>query len=270
VSDPHGRLDDPSALPEALRSLFAPLGRDEALERDLERAQGHGAIREAARRVLRRAVSDFDADGILRTHHMALLGPSHWAELGRGPRLLDVGAGSGAITEHARAALRSAQPGDDAPEANRVFREIVTTETSAPRCRRLRARGFVCHRVDLSREPLPDPIPFDTISLLNVLDRCDRPRSLLRGALRSLAPEGRLILSVPLPARPHVDRGRYTEDPDEPLGGSGDTFERALVDLVRSTIEPLGLAIVRLARAPYVSVGRTREALDAAILVCRP
>lgn len=246
---------DRARLPPALRAAFDPLPPDPTIEAFARADGGHGALREAARRVLRRVVSDFDADGLLGTHRMALLGERSWEALvgaHRGGRLLDVGAGSGEVTAHARA----------------LFREIVATETSAPMVRRLRRRGFVAHRVDLAREPLPDNAPFDVVALLNVLDRCERPRSLLSAARRCLAPEGSLLLSVPLPARPHVDLGSHTVDPDEPLGGQGDTWEAALADLVATTLAPLELTPRRIARAPYLSRGRHLHVLDAALIVC--
>lgn len=243
---------DRERLPPALRAAFEPLPPDPYLDQFERAGPAHGALRESLRRVLRRVVSDFDADGLLSTHRMALLGERSWEALvgdQRGGRLLDVGAGSGDVTVHARA----------------LFREIVTTETSAPMVRRLRRRGFVAHRVDLACDPLPDTQPFHVVSLLNVLDRCDRPRSLLRAARERLVPGGALLLSVPLPARPHVDVGSHTVDPDEPLGGEGETWEEALADLVAT----LQLTPTRVARAPYLSRGVRLATLDAAIIVER-
>lgn len=246
---------DRAALPPRLRELFVPLPPDPIVEAFASSAARHGPIRELARRALRRFVSDFDADGLLGTHPMALFGERSWEALigERGGRLLDVGAGSGDVTVHARA----------------LFDAIVTTETSGPMARRLRRRGFVCHRVDLSRVPLPDPEPFDVVSLLDVIDRCDRPRSLLRAAARCVAPSGRLVIAVPLPIAPHVDVGPRTIDPDEPLTGRGERWEEALVDLIEGTLEPSGLVPARIARAPYLSLGaRSVHILDDAVVVC--
>lgn len=243
------------ALPASLAARFDPLPPDPQVEA-LAGRRPHGAVREGARRILRRVMSDFDADGLLGTCPMALLGERSWEALvgeARGGRLLDVGAGSGDVTVHARS----------------LFREIVTTETSRPMARRLRRRGFTCHRVDLAREPLSGGGPFDVVSLLDVLDRCDRPRSLLRAAAGLTVPAGRLLVSVPLPVRPHVDVGGHTVDPDEPITGHGESWEEALVDLIAGTIEPAGLEVRRIARAPYLSLGASGlTALDAALLVC--
>ncbi len=242
-------------LPEALRSRFAPLPPDVVVEAFEARVAPHGALRSVLHATLRRVVSDFDADGWLGTHPMALLGPASWEALvGRGEALLDVGAGSGDVTAEARG----------------LFARIETTETSRAMARRLRRRGFVCHRVDLADGARLGR--FDVVSLLNVLDRAARPRTLLAAARDHLAPGGRLLLSVPLPARPHVDVGGATVDPDEPLGGDGETWEEALGSLVATCVRPAGLEVTRLARAPYLSRGsraRPLHRLDAALVVAR-
>lgn len=249
----HPRDCDRARLPAALADLFEPLPADPWIDAFVAAARPHGGLKAAAHAGLRRFVSDFDADGLLGTHPMALLGEASWEALvGRGARLLDVGAGSGDVTAQARV----------------LFDEIVTTETSRPMARRLRRRGFECHRVDLARVRL-DERPFDVVSLLNVLDRTDRPRTLLRAAVSQLAPGGRLLLSVPLPAAPHVDRGALTVDPDEPMAGYGETWEAALADLCADLLGELTLE--RLARAPYLTVGKEGlRALDAALVVAAP
>ncbi|MCB9597775.1 MAG: methyltransferase domain-containing protein [Sandaracinaceae bacterium] len=241
-------------LPARLAERVRPLPEDPWVEAFAREATGHGALRDALRRTLRRVVSDFDADGLLGTHPMALFGEASWRDLlGPRRRLLDVGAGSGDVTVHARATVG----------------EIVTTELSAPMARRLRRLGFTCHQVDLAWRTPAGLGRFDAVSLCNVLDRCERPRSLLRAAASVLEPGGALVATVPLPARPHFDVGAATIDPDEPLGGEGDDFESALVDLVERTFEPSGLTLERLARAPYLSRGRddALHRLDAAVIV---
>lgn len=247
------RAIDRDALPPRLAALVRELPEDPVVAR-FGAEPGHGPVRGALRGALRRVMSDFDADGLLGTYPMALFGEVSWEDLvGEGGRLLDVGAGSGDVTVH----------------ASRLFDEIVTTEVSGPMARRLRRRGLVCHRVDLATEPRDGLGRFCVVSLLNVLDRCDRPRSLLEAARGLLADDGVVLIAVPLPAEPHVDRGSATVDPDEPLGGRGETFEAALTDLVEATIEPCGLAVRRLARAPYLSrgVGGVTHRLDAAVVV---
>lgn len=244
-------------LPTRLAALVRPLPPDPWIAAFRSGTSGHRGLRAVAHGLLRRVVSDFDADGWLGTHPMALLGEVSWRDLvGPRRRMLDVGAGSGDVTLHARGCVE----------------EIVTTETSAPMARRLRAAGFLCHRVDLARRTPARLGRFDAVALLNVLDRCDRPRSLLRRALGLLEPGGIALVSVPLPTRPHLDVGGVTVDPDEPLGGDGETFEEALAHLVEETLEPCGLRLGRIARTAYLSHGYEGELheLDAAIFVGAP
>ena len=52
---------------------------------------------------------------------------------------------------------------------------------------------------------------FDVISCLNLIDRCDKPVTLLKNIKKSLNPtSGRLILAVVLPFCPYVEFGVYT------------------------------------------------------------
>ena len=51
---------------------------------------------------------------------------------------------------------------------------------------------------------------FECISLLNVLDRCDAPFTLLTQLRSLLAPGGTLVLAVVIPFRPFVEDGKRT------------------------------------------------------------
>ena len=49
---------------------------------------------------------------------------------------------------------------------------------------------------------------YDVISCLNLLDRCDKPATLLRNIHKSLTPgTGRLILALVIPFKPYVEFG---------------------------------------------------------------
>lgn len=241
--------DDGSARAFASRSLDAPAGR----------------LRTLLYGWLRRGLSDFDAYGLLGMYPMHLLSRAQFAELlprdapGAQPRrLLDIGAGNGDLT-----AL--AAPG---------FDDVSATETSRVLRRRLRKKGFRVLPHDLAREPLPAAFRFDAVLCLNVLDRCTHPLTLLRNARAALAPNGRLVLSVPLPLSPHVQVGGETVDPAEPLPlpPPDATFEAGLAALAREVIAREALVIERLCRAPYLCRGDAEHALyvlDAAVFACR-
>jgi SAM-dependent methyltransferase len=256
---------DRRALPSELAARFAPLADDGAARAFAERARAapHGAAATFAYGLLRRALSDYDAYGWLGMYPMHLLSTAQFADLlapalqrPRPLRLLDVGAGDGGVTARA------------AP----LFAQVTATEASRPLRRRLRARGFSLLALDLEREPVPDALCFDAVLCLNVLDRCAYPRTLLAHARTALASGGLLLVSIPLPLRPHVQRGGQTVAPEEPLPEPLPTWELGAASIARELLTPCGLAIERLARAPYLSRGDARTplyALDAALFVCR-
>lgn len=226
----------------------------------LEATRPHGALATALHRTLRKVASDYDVDAWLDMHEMFLLGTKAWQQLLGTERirgaLLDIGAGRGDVTAKL------------AP----LFDDIVATETSAPMARKLRARGYRAHSIDLTEHALPQPRQFQAVALLNVLDRCARPRTLLEKAIAHLAPDGRIIIASPLPARPHVDVGGYTVDPDEPFLADGEHFEDAFVSLTHRVLSPLGLVVEAWTRAEYLARGDRdcpRHTLDDVVLVAR-
>jgi SAM-dependent methyltransferase len=180
-----------------------------------------------------------------------LLGPE------RIERVLDIGAGSGGVT------LRL-QP---------LAEQIVTTELSRPMARSLRRMGFECHELDVTEQDLPEPRPrFDLVSCLNVLDRTARPRRFLRRVVGLLEPGGRLLIALVLPYRPFFYVGSETPEPLERLACNEPSWEAAVNTLLERELEPLGLALERLTRVPYLSFGDTERGLyelDDAILVLR-
>jgi SAM-dependent methyltransferase len=242
---------------------FAP--RFRPLEPDAERdawlarygSAPHGAFVTKLGAWLDALISSYDVHGLLGTYPMHLLSQEAWGALlgtARLAALLDVGAGAGYVTEGARA----------------YFDRIVCTETSRFLRRRLAQRGFTVHARDLSREDLGER--FAVVSCFNVLDRTARPLSLLRGLVRHLAPDGRLVLSMPLPVSAHVHVAGGTISASERLPASARSFETALCELSEKLIEPSGLAIERIARVPYLSrgdAGHDLYVLDAALWVCR-
>jgi SAM-dependent methyltransferase len=255
-----------SDLPSRLEARRVRL-RDPEAEAFREKclARPHGVMTMMVRRTLARFISDYDANGILGTHDMHLLGAGAWRTMleragwvpPEGARLLDVGAGDGQVT---------------APLA-RLFAEVVTTEVSPPMVRRLRARGYRCHAVDLAHTNLPEEDPFHAVALLNVLDRTDRPLSLLARARNLVARDGCVLLAAPFPLSPHVHVGPRTVDPDEPLPHEKRSWEAAVAAFVRDAVEPAGLEVRALARVPYLCRGDHRHPvfeLDDAVMVCVP
>jgi SAM-dependent methyltransferase len=205
-------------------------------------------------------LSDFDANALTGMYRMHLLPPSAWRSLlgaRGGGRLLDVGAGSGDVTS----AL--------AP----CFDEVEATEVSRGMARRLNKRGVRCHTLDVTETPLAGR-SFDAVSLLNVLDRCQKPRQLLRHCLQSLKPGGAFIVALALPYRPFYFDGPSTPEPLERLecdpgapasatGATGATpqWEDGARRFIERDLLPLGLQLECFARAPYLSAGDSARPL---------
>lgn len=252
----------PREWPDRLVKKFVPLSLDDGSRAFIDNAfdAPHGKLASVARAVAGKFVNLYDANGLVGTHSMHVLSEGHWAALlgadHPSGRLLDVGAGDGEVTKHARP----------------FFSEIVTTELSGPMAKRLRKQGFDCHEVDLAHQPLPAPGGFDVVSAFNVIDRTTYPLSLLRAMRTLVRDEGRLILSVPLPLSPIVFVGTHSCDPEEPLPVGDETFEASLLALVTQVVEPAGLEVERLARVPYLcrsTAERPITQLDDAVVVCR-
>lgn len=222
---------------------------------DGERARRHGRTRWAARAVVRCATSAFSANALLDTYPLFMLSEAQWARLldgHAGGRLLDVGAAAGHVTSRL------------AP----LFDDVTATDVSRPMVRRLRARGLRAEVLDLAAGT-PIDGPYDTIALLNVIDRCARPLTMLRAAVDSLGAGGTLVVSMPLPYEPCWYDGPRTRDPLERLPVDGDEWEDAAVALA-AFVETFALDVVAITRAPYLSGGDRHQplyVLDAAVVV---
>ena len=249
---------DVAALSPRLGERFVPLARDAGTSAFLAEAERgrHRWLKTRLHRVLRQFMSDFDANGLLDMYPLFLASTEHWRKLlgqQRVRRWLDVGAGSGKVT-------RTLLP---------LAEHLVATELSAPMARHLRKAGIECQQLDLEEHELPGP-RFDLVSCLNVLDRTARPRRMLKRLLELLEPGGRLLIALALPYQPFYYVGASTPDPLEKLSCTEPTWERAVNTLVERELEPLGLELISLSRAPYLSFGDTQRGLyelDDAILV---
>jgi SAM-dependent methyltransferase len=243
---------DAEQLPDHARgfrpSSLGPEGRA-FVDRCLQ--SRHGATKTRLHRLLGHLLSDFDVNGLLGMYPMHLLDSAQFAELtGTNlDRLLDVGAGNGDVTN----ALRP------------LAREVHVTEQSWAMRRVLGRRGF-----QVLGDALPDPSPgYDLVSCLNVLDRTDRPVTLLRELSMGVAPRGKLLLSVPLPIDPFFFDGARTRMPAETLPSGVGSWERSWLALAKWLGRTLpGWTTTCFTRAPYLSGGdarRTLYVLDAVV-----
>ncbi len=247
-------------LGEPCAARFIQLARDAELAAYLESAERRrlGPWKSLWRRLLGSLLSDFDVNALIQAYPMHLLGTEQWRTLLRGPvggRLLDVGAGSGEVT----AAL--------AP----LFDEVITIESSRFAAWRLRQRGWRSECRDVVLDGVPSP-PYDAVACLNVLDRCAYPAALIAELRQALVPGGWLLVAMPLPYRPMFFDGPARVDPVEPLPCVADAWEEGARALVERVLLPVGLELVTIARAPYLSGGDTKRTfylLDDVVVACR-
>ncbi len=245
------------------RSLGSFAGRLVTLDIDddtrrfvaMEQSRPQRRVRWVTRTLAGAVMSSFSADAVFDTHHLFMLSTAQWKQLlgdRAGGRLLDVGAAAGHVTSRL------------AP----LFEDVIATDVSGAMVRRMRRRGLSALKVDVADTPAPGGL-YDTVALLNVLDRCERPQSLLRSAVASLPAHGTLIVSMPLPYDPCWYAGPSLRDPVERLDIRGTRWETAAQSLA-SLIEDRGLGVEAITRAPYVSGGDRRHSLyvlDAAVIV---
>lgn len=249
-------------LPKTLRESFLEFGPDEERAVFLEGRTGRlgSYFRFLFESLLSPLFPAYEIHGLLGLYPMYLLGERQWSALlgeKRGGALFDVGAGQGFVTEKARP----------------LFPEIWTTETSHSMARILRDRGFTCIEKDLGRERPVFEKRFDVVSLLNVLDRCDRPLSMIGNCARLLKPDGYFLIALPLPLRPYIRKTLVDARPEEALPALRDAlWEECLAHFCARVIEKNGFEVVRWTRLPYLwktTLPARVDGLDDAVIVCR-
>lgn len=157
-------------------------------------------------------------------------------------RALDIGAGDGEVTK----------------EICKVAKKWVCTEVCPEMVKRLREKGFLAiETADL--KDVQKYGDFDLICLLNVIDRCSKPVTLLKECLEMLKTEkSRLLLAVPLPFEAFVEDGTGQREPEEKLLDGMDSdlsWEESAQLLVDQVFEKLGFHVECFTRLPYISQG---------------
>jgi cyclopropane fatty-acyl-phospholipid synthase-like methyltransferase len=148
--------------------------------------------------------------------------------------LLDIGAGDGCITERMAS----------------LFQKVYATEMSTIMQWRLSSCGYTI----LDTEQWGDN-KFDVITCLNVLDRCEKPLSLLKNIREHLnSDHGRVIISLVLPFKPYFE---YNNDhnPNESIHIKGRLPEEQINEFISNVFQPLGFRLRKLSRLPYLCEG---------------
>ncbi|XP_018324442.1 methyltransferase-like protein 9 [Agrilus planipennis] len=153
--------------------------------------------------------------------------------------LLDLGAGDGKVTANLAPA----------------FEQVFVTEVSHVMRKHLQKRKFKV----LGIEDWQRNNKFNVISCLNLLDRCDKPLTLLKDIKDTLTPNGRLIVALVLPFSSYVETGSLDHTPSEKLPIRGSTFEEQVECIINDVFKPLGFILLTWSKVPYLCEGDLRQ-----------
>ena len=154
--------------------------------------------------------------------------------------LLDLGAGDGKITQKMAS----------------HFQHVFATEISGQMQKHLRHQGFTVVGIDEWTDR-----KYDMISCLNLLDRCDKPVTLLKQIRDSLTPDGKLIVASVSPYSPFVEENRSNGNkPSEVMDIQHCTsIEDQINQTVNNIFIPNGFSLVSFSRLPYLCEGDLRN-----------
>ena len=123
---------------------------------------------------------------------------------------------------------------------------------------------------------------FDTISCLNLLDRCDEPLSILRRIKKALKPNGILLVALVLPFKSYVE-WNSSHQPSELLlptsldgqnqesnEDSSYAFEKQIPSVL-NMLDKEGFVVNAWTRLPYLcegDMGQSLYVLSDAVLLC--
>ncbi len=196
-----------------------------------------------------------DVNGILGRGSMFVLSERHFLEL------LKTGGAErpgGWDAEEPAGSLVDLGAGDGVPmrRLSRLFRRVYATEASPAMRRALSRSGVELLEVEDWHEQAPGGNGFDLVACLNLLDRCERPLSVLSQVRRALrTPGGLALVAVVLPFSPYVEFSSSGDRaPVEKIDLEGATFEEQAESLSR-LLEQQGFQVLSWTRVPYLCEG---------------
>ena len=153
----------------------------------------------------------------------------------------DLGAGDGNVSIRVAKAL------------NLPRKKLKVTDVSPTMTYRLREKGFTVANVTHWFENEV----FDAVFMLNLLDRCKKPYSMLKQAHQALtdAAHGRLVISLVFPIKQSVE-WRKSRLPDEKLSiNKNEPLEEQITKFVEKIMAPAGFELEKFSKVPYLSEG---------------
>ncbi|XP_070574202.1 protein-L-histidine N-pros-methyltransferase-like isoform X2 [Ptychodera flava] len=257
---------DLTRLPDHLQDFFFQCYQDPATEEFLENchAKSDWIITQLAHVFFKVFLSIFmtktSVNGVLGRGSMFVFSSQQFQDLmqiqdgWKAGKLLDLGAGDGMVTKFM-------EP---------YFEEIFATEMSPPMRWRLENRGYKVLEID---EWSDGSRQYDVISCLNLLDRCDKPLTILKDIRKSLVPDtGKLILAVVIPFKPYVEYESEDNWPSELLPVKGRYWEEQVTALIDNVFTPAGFTVLKFTRLPYLCEGDLHSpyyVLDDALFVLK-
>ncbi|CAL1526379.1 unnamed protein product [Lymnaea stagnalis] len=239
-------------LSEDLQAKFIQFDQDEGADQFLDNCLDKSnqvltqVFYSLARPILNFFMTQTSINGFLHRGSMFIFSKPQFEKLlnispyYKGESLLDLGAGDGMVTKH----------------MSSYFHTTYATEMSGVMVRRLQAEGFKVLGVD---EWSSTGLKFDLISCLNLLDRCDKPVTLLAEIKKSLKPgTGRLLVAVVIPFKPYVEFDSKTHQPTEYIHVKGSNFEEQ-VQHFDSIFKQSGFEVEKFTRLPYLCEGDLRH-----------
>jgi 2-polyprenyl-3-methyl-5-hydroxy-6-metoxy-1,4-benzoquinol methylase len=109
-------------------------------------------------------------------------------------------------------------------------------------------------------------VKYDMVSCLNLLDRCDKPVTILKQIHTALKPNGLLVVALVMPFRPYVEYNTNNQPSEQmPFKSSSSTNKTTIVNeqiatLVDEVFKPIGFDLVRFSRVPYLCEGNLSQA----------
>lgn len=97
---------------------------------------------------------------------------------------------------------------------------------------------------------------FEVISCLNLLDRCDKPLTLLQNIRQSVKENGRVIVASVYPYSPYVEENSSSNyKPSESLDITASSIEEQINLMVKNVFIPSGFELLTFSRVPYLCEG---------------
>uniref|UniRef100_A0A914WKH3 Uncharacterized protein n=1 Tax=Plectus sambesii TaxID=2011161 RepID=A0A914WKH3_9BILA len=190
-------------------------------------------------------------NGVLDRGGMYLFSPQHFQQLLDLPpdwiaadkKMIDLGAGDGAITEVMK----------------QYYKQASATEASQIMQWRLRQKDITLLPIDGWNDQ-----HFDLISALNLLDRHFDPKSLLRDLRKTaLDSNGIVLLAVVLPWSQYVEfnlNDTTSTRATDHITLDGSTFEQQANSLTEQLLIPAGFQVLRWTKLPYLCEGDSYRA----------